>query len=207
MPKISLQVELSSRRAETTDVLVIDGSALLWVIHWPADSVIQEYVSNVEQRIQKRSQDYDVYLVFDVYLDFSTKPVTRGASEVRTTRVLLKLKTTLPSKKVAKTVIEYKMQLIQIIFEELWKARFFTQITHTSKVIITGEKNYHVEIENEEIRMRNHPATNHEEIDNIIVQQVLWYSLEGKSITVMSDDTDIWQHRCLRTPGILLCSS
>ena len=38
--------------------------------------------------------------------------------------------------------------------------------------------------------MRNDPVINHKEDDNIIVQQVLRYSLEAKSITVMSDDTD-----------------
>jgi hypothetical protein len=170
--KKSLQVELSSRRAGTTDVLVIDGSALLWVIHWPADGIVQDYVSNVKQRIQKLLQDYDVYLVFDRYRDFSTKSGTRGAREAGASRVhRLKLKTTLPAQKVALTVTENKKQLIQIIFEELCNDRLFhTDYTKKHKLVITGEKNCPVEIQNEEIRMRHDLATNHEEADNIIVQ-------------------------------------
>ena len=85
----------------------------------------------------------------------------------------LKLKTTLPAKKVALTVTENKEQLIQIILEELCKDRLFhTDYTKKHKLVITGEKNCPVEIQNEEIRMRHDLATNHEEADNIIVQQM-----------------------------------
>ena len=100
------QLELSSMRAGMTYVLVINGFALLWVIHCPADSIVQDYVSNVKQRIQKGLRDYNVYLVFDRYCNFSTKSVTRGARVHH-----VKLNTTLPSQKVAMTVIDYKKQL------------------------------------------------------------------------------------------------
>jgi hypothetical protein len=135
-----------------------------------------------------------VYLVFDRYRDFSTKSGTRGAREAGASRVHhLKLKTTLPAQKVALTVTENKKKLIQLIFEELCKDMLFhTDYTKKHKLVITGEKNCPVEIQNEEIRMRHDLATNHEEADNIIVQQVLRCSLEGKSITMMSDDTDVF---------------
>ena len=35
--KRSLQIEVSRRKAGVADVTVIDGSALLWTIHWPED--------------------------------------------------------------------------------------------------------------------------------------------------------------------------
>ena len=47
--KKSLQVEVSSRNAGDADVTVIDGSALLWTIHWPAGGTVADYVANVKK--------------------------------------------------------------------------------------------------------------------------------------------------------------
>jgi len=63
--------EVSSRNAGKTDVMVIDCSALLWVIHLPEAGTVNDYVFNGKERLQKLLKDYEVYLVFDGYRDFS----------------------------------------------------------------------------------------------------------------------------------------
>ncbi|KAK1893669.1 Serine/threonine-protein phosphatase 7 inactive like [Dissostichus eleginoides] len=49
--KKSLQVEVSRRNAGDADVTVIDGSALLWTIHWPADGTVADFIDNVKTRL------------------------------------------------------------------------------------------------------------------------------------------------------------
>ena len=189
-----LQVEASCRKTDKTKVMVIDGSALLWVIHWPEAGTVADYVSNVKECIKRLLKDYEVFLIFDRYRDYSTKSVTRGGREAGASRVFhLKLKTALPAQKIGLTVTENKKQIIQIIYDELSQDRIFhSDSTSIHKLVITAESNTPLEIQNDEIRRCHELTTNHEEADNIIVQQVLHCSKEGKSITVMSDDTDVF---------------
>ena len=84
--KHSLQVEVSSSLSGCADVTVIDGSALLWTIHWPANGTVADYVSNVKTRVAKYLKDSDVYLIFDRYHDFSTKSVARDGRETGVSR-------------------------------------------------------------------------------------------------------------------------
>jgi len=48
-------------------VSVIDGSAFLWVIPWPADGTVKDYAINMKDAITKRLKRGDVFLVFDRY--------------------------------------------------------------------------------------------------------------------------------------------
>ncbi|CAM1304979.1 Uncharacterised protein at_DN2341 [Pycnogonum litorale] len=76
--KKQLQVEMSSRNIlPNVKCRVIDGSAVLWVIHWPANGTARDFVVNFKQYIQQKLTSSDVYLVFDRYQDFSTKSTTR----------------------------------------------------------------------------------------------------------------------------------
>ena len=63
--KRSLQVEVSSRNVGNADVTVIDGSGLLWTIHWPADDTVADYIINVKRRVATYLANSDVYLVFE----------------------------------------------------------------------------------------------------------------------------------------------
>ncbi|KAJ8334026.1 hypothetical protein SKAU_G00413450 [Synaphobranchus kaupii] len=63
--KKSLQVEVSRRNAHDADVTVIDGSALLWIIHWQADGTVADFIENVKTRLTSYLSDSDVYLIFD----------------------------------------------------------------------------------------------------------------------------------------------
>ena len=64
--KNRLLKETSSRCAvSSVAATVLDGSAVLWVVHWPAKGVVADYVENFKKFLERKLQDSDVYLVFD----------------------------------------------------------------------------------------------------------------------------------------------
>ena len=74
-----LQKEVSSRCiTKAISTVVIFGSAILYLIPWPASSAtVGDFVVKFRNYIEKQPQSYDVYLVFDRYRECSTKGVTR----------------------------------------------------------------------------------------------------------------------------------
>ena len=52
---------------------IIDGSAILYMVHWPVNGTVGDFVANVKTYIQHKLTAGDVYLVFDRYRDFYTK--------------------------------------------------------------------------------------------------------------------------------------
>lgn len=80
--KEQLQVNFSSRKAlEDIKCVVLDGSAVLWVIHWPSSGTVRDFVSNVKKYIARKLLNTDVHLVFDRYRGRSTKSVARSGRE------------------------------------------------------------------------------------------------------------------------------
>ena len=79
----------SSTRVSNCDVaaVVLDGSAVLWVVHWPANGVIANFVSNSKDFLAKKLLDSHVYLIFGRYREYSTKSVTREASHCEASSV------------------------------------------------------------------------------------------------------------------------
>ena len=75
--KNNLQVEISTRLDPQPEVTIFDGSAILWVIHWPNSGIVQDFVDNFTSYIMAKVDKSDVYLVFDRYHDFSIKSGTR----------------------------------------------------------------------------------------------------------------------------------
>ena len=69
--KMSLQIEVSRRNAGDEDATVIDWSALLWTVHWPADGSVADFIVNVKKRIASYLTNSDVYLIFDRYHEYS----------------------------------------------------------------------------------------------------------------------------------------
>ena len=55
-----LQVEVSARVAGGANVSVLDGSAILWVVPWPADGSVKDYIANFKYAIGKRLRVQDV---------------------------------------------------------------------------------------------------------------------------------------------------
>ena len=63
---------------ESISTVVIDGSAIIYLIPWPASSAtVGDFVVKFRKYIEKLLQSYDVYLVFDRYREYSAKGVTR----------------------------------------------------------------------------------------------------------------------------------
>ncbi len=54
----------------------INGSAILWIIHWPNKGTVQDYANNFVSYSTRTSQS-DVHLVFDRYHDYSIKSGAR----------------------------------------------------------------------------------------------------------------------------------
>ena len=104
---LALQVEVSFQTtASDTSVVVIDGSALLWVIPWPAEGTITDYANNLKHAIAKKLKVWDVHLVFDRYYDYSNKSVTRSDRATGVSRVYkLQLNTKLPPQKTVLTCL------------------------------------------------------------------------------------------------------
>ena len=68
----------SARRAqENVDVIVMDGSAYLWIPSWPASGTIQHYIEKFKYHIGKKLTRADVFFVFDRYQEYSIKGATR----------------------------------------------------------------------------------------------------------------------------------
>ena len=82
-----IQVEVSDRVAGGANVSVLDGSAILWVVPWPADVPVKDYIANFKYVVGKRLRVENVYLIFDRYNDYSTKSVTRGSRATGVGRV------------------------------------------------------------------------------------------------------------------------
>ena len=105
--KRSLQIEVSRRNAGDADATVIDGSALLWTVHWPADGSVADFFVNVKTRIASYLTNSDVYLIFDRYHEYSIKSTTRDGRETGITRKHHLLRTTkLPAQKVVLSSVE-----------------------------------------------------------------------------------------------------
>ena len=139
--KRNLQEEMSNRKLHP-DATVIDGSALLWTINWQSQGTVNDFVTNVKNRVKKYLEKTNVYLVFDHYDDFSTKSVARGGRETGVTRThQLRIETKLPAQIVVLAVVENKKHMISIIFGELIRDRLFHVVcTKGHKLVVTEEQ-------------------------------------------------------------------
>ena len=77
--KNALKVETAQRtQPGPIDVIVLDGCAVLWVIPWPPTGPsVQEFLDRFRNYLYKRLLQADVFLVFDRYVQSSTKDATR----------------------------------------------------------------------------------------------------------------------------------
>ena len=119
--KKNLQVEISTRLGPQPEVTILDGCAILWVIHWPNRGIVQDFVDNFMSYIMAKVDKSDVYLVFDRYHDFSIKSGTRlaRAGQQARRRHRLNHQTPLPPQLVVLSVTENKVQLIELICQNL----------------------------------------------------------------------------------------
>jgi hypothetical protein len=196
--KRQLQIEVTDRKVCTIDTQIIDGSALLWVIPYPAEGLVKDYISNFKVQMAYRLEKYNVYIVFDRYRDYSTKSTTRSARANGASRVFqLHKDSKLPAQKVLLSVSENKKQLIDMIITEILEDDIFMdRNTQHHVLVMTGEEETPLQIKKGQVQERRDIKTMHEEADVILIQQVLACTRKditaSKNISVVCDDTDVF---------------
>ena len=194
--KNKLKVEITGRSAPKANIVIIDGSAVLWVIHWPTQGTVKDFIDNVVSYVTTKMKEADVYLIFDRYETYSTKGVTRTARGKEASRHhQLSLSTQLPSQKVVLTVSYNKVQLIALIVDALQTQKDRIGLTN-HKLVVTGPDPVPVEISHGMTIHRADLRNTQEEADVIIIHQLLCIldsTREGNnSVSVISDDTDVF---------------
>ena len=191
--KKKLQNTELTRSATKPDIVVIDGCALLWVIHWPTTGTLQTICNGVWTYIERLICTSDVFLVFDRCRQFSIKSSTRTrrADQQARTHKLTPV-TPLPKQSVVLTNTDNKVQLIDILCEDLQRrAISHPELKH--KLIITGSSNIPIEINASQHVLRYDIQTSHEEADVIIAQQAIRAAADStKTVKVICDDTDVF---------------
>ena len=167
---------------------------MLWVIPWPTNGKVQDYVDKAVTWTIRKVQESDVYLVFHRYMEYSIKDNTRNTRQKGASRQhCLTLTMPLPPQKVLLTVTQNKIQLIDLIVAALQKEKDqFKLCVH--KLVVTGSEPVPVEINKGLVIRRCDLKTVQEEADVIMIQQMIAISeeLDGAGIRVMCDDTDVF---------------
>ena len=192
--KHKLKVTMSARLTQDCDVVIMDGCAIMWTVHWPHNGSVKDFVDNFCNFVIQRISNAHVYLVFDRYYDFSIKSSTRmqRSGQYCTRRHHLSINSLLPAQKVMLTVTENKRQLIGFICSELVRLGLSSHSFQHS-LIVTGQERTPIELTNRVKLERDDMSTTHEEADVIMVQQAIKLAKSGvKSICVLSDDTDVF---------------
>jgi hypothetical protein len=79
-----LQANVSQRLVEKSEVEIPDGCAVLWVISWPNQGSVADFVNGFTKNVMERVKIQDTYMIFDRYFDFSIKigtPAARAGDE------------------------------------------------------------------------------------------------------------------------------
>ena len=169
--KNELAVE-KSHRTLLKDSYFLDGCAILWVIPWPAEinATIQDYVNAFRSYIRQYQKTCDVFLIFDRYVEGSTKEVIRNARSKGMTKVFkMKLCSRLPAPKLLFSVTSNKVQLINFIIQDLIEHKD-DEAKHS--LVVTGPEKIPIELYCGINIRRRDLETNKEEADTIILQQV-----------------------------------
>ena len=75
--KRKLQVEQSPRTLSTPETIVVDGCAILWIMHWPKHGTVQQdYVNIALEYIFGNLQHSDVNIICDRYYEYSINSST-----------------------------------------------------------------------------------------------------------------------------------
>ena len=103
-----LQIEESSRTVEIPDLLMLGGCAILWTINCPIFDTLLDLVNAVAAYVHARLMNSDVHLIFDIYLEYSTKGCTRDRRAFVTAdrRHHLILQSPLPARSMSLTVTD-----------------------------------------------------------------------------------------------------
>ena len=190
---------MSGRNISSLECQVLDGCAILWVIQWPSNTgkekaQVKDFIDSFVSFILYKLQEADIYLVFDRYLDYSTKTSTRqarGAGGCKTFQLLYA--SPLPTQTQVLNNPKNKKQLIALIVEKLTERLTEQDGEFQHKLVVTGQDPCPVELFKGLCIKRQDLINHHEEADAIVVSQAIYIStVEGKSVGVVADDTDIY---------------
>ena len=187
--KKKLQVENSARLVLPTNVAIVDGCAMLWVIPWPSSKGnVEHFIINVISYFNRLLQKCKTHIIFDRYYEQSTKNCTRKsrAGAVASRQHQLTLTIPLLPQKVLLSVTENKVQLIDLI----WKYQLSDSGT---KLVVTGFLPVPLQFFRGNVTERHYLKTTHEKADVIIVQRMVHLASKGiQTIKVICDDTDVF---------------
>ena len=68
--KDAMKVEVSKRSTKAADVIVLDGCAILWIVHWPENGKLLDYVTSFVHKV------VSFYLRW-IYTDLNTTFLTK----------------------------------------------------------------------------------------------------------------------------------
>jgi len=190
-----LQVEVSNRCTMNPNVIILDGCAIMWALHWPVNGTVNDFISGFLDYVYNRLQQSDVFVVFDRYYEYSIKSTTRSfrSTSVASRRHILTEQTPLPSQHVVLSVTQNKKQLISIICERLIANAMKWTMHSGHRVVVTGEAETPTMVCQGTISQLDALTTTHEEADVIMVHQMAHAASEGAAaITIVSDDTDVF---------------
>ena len=82
--KQHLQVEIQASSVRDATSVIIDGAAILWVVHWLINGKLQNFVQNVISYVSTILRNAGVFLIFDRYKDYSKKCDHSSRKQVQT---------------------------------------------------------------------------------------------------------------------------
>ena len=103
-------MEQSARATGQPDAIVIEGCAILWVVHWPSKGSVQDLVTNFVKYVKgKLKGGTRVHIIFDRYCEYSIKSGARCSRKAQVSREhQLCLSSPLPPQQVDLTVTKTK---------------------------------------------------------------------------------------------------
>ena len=179
------QVVVTNPPIGIRDAVVIGGCARICVLQWPSKWFINNIVLNVCHQHDKQLQR--THAIFDRY-NASIEDATRSQRACVASREhKLTMNAPLPQQQVVLSVAKNKVQLIDLICEQLQK---LDDERRKTSLVITGRYPVLMEVRSKTLVQIIDLNKTHEEADGIIPQQVMPLADVGcKSISVICDDT------------------
>ena len=172
--KNKLQVEVTEISYTETDAIILDGCAVLWVVCWPAQGLVKDFLKNLLDYVATYVGIADTYIVFDRYFDKSIKAAmrTERAGKHGSRQHQLTLDTPLPPQTVCLSVTHNKVQLISLFHAYIQECN-----VEFENMLVVNSGDNPIQIYNSELTPRPDLCTRHEEADVIIVQEAVRLAL------------------------------
>ena len=136
--KNKLQVEQSAHATGQPDAIVIDGCAILWVVHWSSKGRVQDLVTNFVKYVKEKLKGGTrVHVIFDCYCKYGIKSGTRWSRKAQVSREhQLCLSSPLSPQQVALTVTKKQNTTYDMICDELVST---ADLLNLPKSIVVGK--------------------------------------------------------------------